>query len=411
MPLTPLVLLWLATSGAHGPAPAALDVLAWAGTDDGCATTPDELVPSVVRTNLGLAAWGGPIDPFGYVCPSRWGGGTGAATAADADGQQILVALDGAVATSTDGGCTFAITETDPGDSVTAVTRFGGSFFVAVRRFDASPSGLIAVTPAGGVTEAGRWPENAPDGLAVVGESLWAAGATPSPWAASVQTGVLADPVELPLTDGLDRLTPRAAGGKLWLVAGAGDARTLWSVDSGEATPVLGPASILLGPVRVGELWWAALDGEAWSSSDGVTWSDATRVVGWTCLGELAARPFACVFTNVDVLTPGDGQPTQTRVFSLTQLDPPDLTRCDAVGSQCELDWYHYGGESGWVGTQGGVCPAEARQAAPSDDDETDDPTVACGCVSGPVGASWVGVLWLAWWVPRRRARVVASAR
>lgn len=393
-----IVLIGLAH--AHGAAPAVLDVLAWSDGDDGCAATPEGEVPAVVRTNIGLAAFGADVEPFAYVCPSRWTGTEGALAAASADGQRLVVARDGVIAWSADAGCTFEVTSTDAGDSVVGVARSGQGFLVAVRRFDGEPGGLIGVED-GVVQDAARWPTASPDGVAVDGQDVWLAGATPTPWTGRLEGDALVDAVALPTLEGLDRLTPRLVDHTLWLTAGAGPSRWLWRVQDGVATAVVGPAEQLLGPARVGESWWASLDGEAWTSTDGVTWTDSGRSVGWTCLGSLEGRPFACTFTSVDVLSPGEGQPAQTRVFSLPQIDGPDLSRCDAVDGACELDWYHFGGESGWIGTQGGTCPIDARRPRDDTDEPTGTPGPDCACATARPSPGLIALLGLVW--SRRR--------
>lgn len=405
-----MILAWLALMGVahgHGAAPAVLDVLAWSNVDDGCEATPDGLVPAVVRTNIGLAAWGADVEPFAYVCPSRWTGTEGALAAASADGRQLVVARDGVIAWSADAGCTFQVTPSDPGDSVVGVARSGDGFLVAVRRFDGQPGGLIGVRD-GVVQDVARWSDVSPDGVVVSGADVWVAGATPSPWAARVDGDQRVDVVSVPALEELDRLTPRVVDGTLWLTAGAGASRWLWRVQDGVATSVVGPATVLLGPTKVGDAWWASLDGEAWTSPDGLTWTDSARAVGWTCLGSLEGRPFACTFVSVDLLSPGDGQPNQTRVFSLTQIDAPDLSHCDATDGACELDWYHFGGESGWVGTQGGTCPIDARQPVDDTDEPGGSPGPDCACDSARPSGGLFGLLGLAW-AARRRGR--ASAR
>lgn len=401
-------LAWVALVGlahAHGAAPAVLDVLAWTDSDDGCDATPDGRVPAVVRTNIGLAAWGEDVAPFAYVCPSRWTGTEGALSAASADGRELLVARDGVIAWSPDGGCTFQVTASDPGDSVVGVARDGDGFLVAVRRFDGQPSGLISVVH-GEVHDLARWEDAAPDGVVVTGGQVWVSGATPAPWAARVEEGARVEDVSLPALDGLDRLTPRAVDGAVWLTAGAGGSRWLWRVDDGVATSVVGPAAALFGPARVGDAWWAALDGQAWSSPDGQVWTDSGQTVGWTCLGSLDGQPFACNFTSLDLLYPGDGLPTQSRVFSLNQIDGPELGRCDDVDGACELDWYHFGGESGWVGTQGGTCPIDARTAISDTDDPGHAPPTECGCANGGTSTGGLAVLAALVWRRRRPTTV-----
>ena len=97
----------MSAARAHGPAPVALEVLAHDGR-----------VPTVLRTNLGLAVANGD-GTYAYVCPSRWDGNELALAAAARGGDAILVESTGVAYLSTDRGCTFERL-TDIGISFTA---------------------------------------------------------------------------------------------------------------------------------------------------------------------------------------------------------------------------------------------------------------------------------------------------
>lgn len=379
-----MLALLAALAHAHGPAPAGLDVLAWS---DDAACDARAPAPALVRTNIGLGAWNG--RSYTYACPSRWGGEEQALAAADPTGTRLVLAGTVTVAWSDDAGCTARVLEV-PGTPL-GVGWWESRGWVLTRDFLDGASYVAWVED--GVADVNRLDGITPDGLLATDDGVWAAGATPAPYALRFdptfarQTAYVAAPPEA------DRLVPRAVrDGGVWLVATGDDGlRSLWRADPDDAVLAVGPALALHGPVWHDDVGLAVADGVLWrDDGDGFV---EVGPVDWTCLRDVDGVIVACSLEATRVLLDLDPL-TLAPVFAIGQLDAPDPA-CDAVDGGCERDWVHFGGESGLALTWAGDCPLDPRLDAP--------PAATCGCAVGRPPS--LGGLVLLGLLARRRRR------
>lgn len=339
---------------AHGPAPAALEVL-----------TGPSGAPGLVRTNLGLAARL-PDGTYEHVCPSRWDGNERALATAGADGREVVVHSAGVMYHSRYAGCAFE-PSTPESLYVTATARWGSGFVAVAEDYpddlDPDRSRLFGLRDA-------RLEELAHelgvvDGALGAGERVVLAGARPRPFVASLALDGTIGSRELALEGGeIRRLTPRATeAGSLWLLAR--EARLARLVGLSDERIEEGPEhDVIHGPVRVGGRWWAVFDGVLHAHSEG-GWS-ALEAVPWTCLAAEGASPYACSLEGVfELRDDGAGGLLAVPSFSLRQLGPPRECGTAEQVAACRRDWAHFGGESGWLGSAPARTPTEARRPLP----------------------------------------------
>jgi hypothetical protein len=387
----------LSVAFAHGPAPAVLDVLAWDARSD-CDLTS---APAILRSNIGVHRRNAD-GTYGFGCPSRWGDAELAL--AVATGERVTFAGSGGVFVSEDGGCTTRRLEVPADDTVVALRADVGSSdaWLVTRDFGTGTGSLWRLGDE--AENVARWTDFLPDGL-VVGDDgvVWLAAALPVP---SLRTfgagGESALAPAWPASAPLDRLTPRAvADGGVWLAAGAGADRTLWWTDGAQVVVGPGPAEALSGPVAVGDLWIAALDGRVFVQ-DASGWTDSGVDVDWTCLNAAPGGALACAQREarfVSAWTPAG--PSEALVASLDQLGPPNEACPDPEGT-CALDWLHFGAEAGLVQTSPGVCPDDPRGDLVVDDPVVaPDPDEGCGC--DVAGRPWAWSLVVLLEILRRR--------
>ncbi|MCB9683046.1 MAG: hypothetical protein H6733_16400 [Alphaproteobacteria bacterium] len=372
------------TAFAHGPAPAALDVLTPSAS--GCATVDGD-VPGVVRSNDGVWTHAGD-GTYTYGCPSRWGDSEQALLAVSGDGAQWLLAGADSAYWSDDGGCHADDLDLPSGDVPVTVGWSGATGWLVTRQFDAQTATVWTVD--GALHEAATWDDAFPDGLVIDDGRVWLAGARPTPFAARLDGADRVDALPLPALDGIDRLTPRAAAGDVvFLVAGAGGERTLVrSERGGEAVTVSDPAFVILGPVPFGDGWMAVIDDVVHTApADGSVFTAQGDAVDWTCLDAGPdGQAWACVRDTVLRVSPDGGGYTTTSVFTLSQLAPPEPT-CQDDAAACTLDWAHFGSENALDLTDPATCPGDARTEPGEDPDGT-----PCGCTHGGSGGA-LGVL------------------
>lgn len=389
--------LAFATAWAHGPAPAALEVLAWAD-DSVCAGVPAEATPSLVRTNIGLVH----RDADGawiYQCPARWGDAEQALAAADPTGDVVIVAAGAGLWRATDGGCQAEALDLPEGEVPVDVLWHDDGFLLATRRFDTEAASTLWSVDAQGVRQVARWTDRRVDGLLSTPDGLWLAGAgdTPRVWALEGEEHPLAFGELLPSS-----LTPRwATDDEVFVVGAIAASWSLWSVDrdDGRAALLTEGATSIHGPIAVEGALVAVVSGQV---REGPLFDEGLDAVPWTCLGVVHGRPFACSLPAMFALSDDGEGLDATEVFEVDLLSPPDPA-CDPVGSACELDWVHFGGESGYVDTVPGTCPGDPRTAP----DDPDDPTVPedCGCGGDDPDGALALALPVWWWRRRRSGR------
>ncbi|HJL17928.1 MAG TPA: hypothetical protein RMH99_19845 [Sandaracinaceae bacterium LLY-WYZ-13_1] len=343
---------------AHGPAPVALEVLA----HDGGA-------PTWLRTNVGLARARGD-GTYEYVCPSRWDDNELARAAVSLDGDSILVHSHGVAYLSRDAGCTFEAI-TDDALYVTAAAGTADGFLLVAEDYpdDADPDASRLLEVVDGALRPVEPPfPGRIDGVlgTASGDVLAGPGFVAGPAGAIT-----------PLALDASRVTPRAVGdgGLLWLHATGGGATWLVRIEDGAV--IEGPPhDVIHGPVAVGGRWIAIFDGVVHERSGG-DWTPLGEPA-WTCLGARGARSFACSLSGTWALQGEDLLAESELVFSMRQLAPPRACGDAEATRACELDWLHFGGESGWLDTAPARTPTEPRR-----------PPGGCAARPGR-GGSWI---------------------
>jgi hypothetical protein len=357
----------------------------------------------LIRTNTGVHRLADD-GSYRFGCPARWGDAEVALAAADGDA--VVFAGNAGVFRSSDGGCTASRLDVPEGETPVVVRAGVSGLWLVTRSFGEGTASLWAIDED--AERVVQWTDFVPDGLVVDADgALWLSGALPSPqlrrWVNGAEQALAP---AWPATEApLDRLSARLAEptGGVWLVAGAGDARSLWWTDGEAVEPGPGPAVAVHGPVALGEARIAALDGRVWRWSDGA-WADTGRDVDWTCLTSAPGAAYACALREVRwVRGWTDDGPDEAAIASIDQVSGPDPT-CASVDGACAQDWLHYGGESGWINTAPAVCPGDARAPVEADDAPAPDPE-GCGCAAVDRPALGALGLWAVAARLRRRAR------
>jgi len=347
-----LTLLAPAVAGAHGPAPAVLEVLAADGAG-----------PTWLRTSVGLVrrrtdgAWE-------HVCPALWDGNDRMLAAVAEDRPLVLggngyrAPVDRCEPWTDLGDVTAVAAGADEIRWVAGSRLVGGEEPVELPGAIGTPTSLVV--DEGRVVVAGR------SGLAVWGGDSW--GVWP-----------LADAVRyLRLVRGDDAFvsTSTDTGVRVDQV----------SLSSGAVVP--GPeGATILGPVRRGAHSVLLADGR-WMRRSEAEWVDEGEAPEpWTCLDDyrtdLGWQAVGCRLDGLYAL--GDGEPRM--LFRFTQIAPSACAACDR-------DWVHYAGEAGWLGTEPATRPEGERRG----------PTAGgCSVAGGPAGLGWGAALALTLRCRRRR--------
>lgn len=373
--------LFVSPARAHGPAPAVLEVL----------RVDSEGRPTLMRTSVGLVESRGD-GTYGYLCPSLWGGNELARSFALADGS--VVVIDAGSLWRSDGTRTrFVRDETlELAFAVRDVATDGERLFVLARERmgDGGGLGRSALFALG---DAPTFLDDHPTDLALVDGAPLAV--TPTPSTCDLDGCTVLD------FDAVDLLSVRAVDTDALHLLATTDVRRLLHVarDGGEVH--VGPSGErVLGPVHLGERLVVIVDGIAYEL-DGTAWRALDGMYAWTTLDEVEGHVLASTLEGVFHL---DGSlDASTLVFRFVQLGGPR----EEHEATCTLDWAHFGGESGWVGTTPADAPEGERQA--------DAPThTSCAASSGARGdasksSALFSLLILALALRRRRAASCGS--
>ncbi len=334
-----------ATATAHGPAPAALEVLS---LRDGR--------PAIIRLNFGLAvAIPGDPEHFRYVCPGRWGEAERVPDVATLpDGRLVLPLTDGVWLGDAAGGV-FAVAEAPEWRGQTPVGHATGDRTTLVTR-DATGGRFWGVdAAAGAVRPEDTLPDVALDSAASAGPgALFAVGARPTPtlWhrdAAGLTSQTLefdAAPQFLDLR-GVDAVT---APGQVFLAASVADGVRLYETTDagGEVSERLRAERALHGPVPLGDALIAVADGVVWHRPVGSADFTAGAPRAFTCLQAIGGRTFACLDRQLVELSGPASAPEASTFFSPTQLLGPE------PGTGCDEQWLHFGAEAGLLRADAG---------------------------------------------------------
>lgn len=335
---------------AHGPAPAPLAALSLDG-------------PQVMslRTSIGLARRF-ESGRYEYVCPSRWDGNELARAVATLDGSLTLVHSGERAWISADLGCNFA--PLDSGAAVAHASRWGDDLLVALDV--GSGAHTLGLIEQDQISQRWETPFTI-DGMLADADSVWITGVEPAPFVARFDAAA-----QLQLLSQLDmaasRVSPRAAGDDgVWLLVDMGGTRQLWWADSRGSTELSPDFDVALGPAWFGQSWIAVFDGVLHTlrrDFDALTAEEGGWLpigdVDWTCLHTLEQRVFACTLDGLFEVQDVQGANVELAWrFGWNQLAAP--SDCDQQQLECEVDWVHFAGESGWLGTEASDAPDEAR--------------------------------------------------
>lgn len=379
--------IWLALlvshARAHGPAPAVLEVL----------RVDSEGRPTLMRTSVGLVESRGD-GTYGYLCPSLWGGNELARSFALADGS--VVVIDAGSLWRSDGTRTrFVRDETlELTFAVRDVATDGERLFVLARERmgDGSGLGRSALFALG---DPPTFVDDHPTDLALFDGAPLAVAPTPSTCDLDGCTALDFDAVDL--------LSVRAVDTDALHLLATTDVRRLLHVarDGGEVH--VGPSGErVLGPVRLGARLVVIVDAIAYEL-DGTTWRALDGRHAWTTLDEVEGHVLASTLEGVFRL---DGSlDASTLVFRFVQLGGPR----DEHEATCTLDWAHFGGESGWVGTRPADAPEGERQTNPPPTSTSTSCTASVGARGDASALSFVSLLCLALALRRRRAASCGS--
>lgn len=358
---------------AHGPAPAVLEVLA--ANADGR--------PTLLRTSVGLAE-ARDDGTYGYLCPSLWGGNELARAVALADGRVVVIDA-GALYVSDANRSVFERDEMlERAFAVRDVAAEGNTLFVLARERTLDGLGRSALFAYG---ESPSFLDETPDGLLAIEGTAFATAPSPSLCDADGCRRIDAEPV--------DRLVLRGADDDAFWLLATTDVRELWRVDRATLAVTPGPSGeLVLGPVTIDGRPTAIVDGLVHRYEDGA-WV-AGEEVAWSAFDAVGGHAFVASLDGVFAVT--DSLVTPRLVFRFAQLGPAREEH-DAL---CALDWTHFGGEAGWLGTAPATDPEGARRQL--------DPS-AGGCdVAASPSTAWLAALAL-FWTARRRAGARTGAR
>ena len=318
-----------------------------------------------------------------YGCPSRWGDAEQALIGASADERTLVFGSSDALWASRDQGCTATRLDMEPGQVPVALLGYDEGVWALTRDFDAGTARLWDVREDQ-LRRAAGFEDALPTGMAEGAGALWFAGVEPELFLSRLDGEVLQPGFEFAAGLEADALTLMPSDGRLmWVRASVAGARQLWRAGAGEeVTRVFEAERSLHGPVPVDGRHLLVADGEAYRSDDERTWS-SIGPVDWTCLGRVEGRAYACSLSAL--LSLDDAQGNTRPLMSLEQVAAPD-DRCPDPDGLCELDWFHFGGESGWVDTTPATCPLTPRE--PLDG-------TGCGCAQPVGGIGWAWVLWV----------------
>lgn len=322
---------------AHGPAPAVLEVLA-----------VDDEGPSWLRTSIGFAHRRAD-GAFSFVCPSRWDGNEGARGAVfHSDSDSVLLFSRGVAFLSLNGGCSFNEILFD--EAVRDVVPTDDGFVALVG------DSLVDIDPLGRVGTREVQP-GAVDDIVFAGELVIASRQGEVAW---VRQGAR----EWSLGEGVDRVrlrrvrTRTAEGPPIEGIVQRGSTQELFALqDDGSVRP--GPAGeIVLGPLRVDGRGYASVDGTLFVDEGGEWRMDSE--VAWTCLQDGALGQFVCTLDGLFEVGAGTASGVESEArFRFVQMGPPECT----TSAQCDLDWAHFGGESGWLESAPARDPEGVRRA------------------------------------------------
>lgn len=356
---------------AHGPAPAVLEVLQVDANGR----------PTLLRTSVGLAEARGD-GTYGYLCPSLWSGNELARSFVTNDGSVVVIDA-GSLWRSDPTRTRFdRDEELEASFAVRDVATDGDRVFVLARERLPSGLGRSALFALG---EPPTFLDGHPTDLATRDGAPLASAPTPS-----LCTLEGCEPIA---HDAVDLLTVRAIEPDAIFLLATTDTRCLLraSRDGGELGAVeAGPCGErVLGPVRLGGRLVAIVDEVAYEH-DGA-WRVLEGTHPWASLDSVDGHVLASTLEGVFRLDGSLDAPTL--VFRFVQLDGPRPEH----EATCTLDWAHFGGESGWVGTEPADAPDGERQR---------EGATASGCsVGGRTNVVGAALVALVVFGRRRRSR------
>jgi hypothetical protein len=400
---------------AHGPAPAALSVVA-----------SDAAGPCVVRLTGGLAT----REHDGFyrmVCPAIWGSDLSLPALGLPDGPVVVLGATSLFVLTKDGR---VAPHPDPNAQSTSfdIAAVAGHVYVLRTHVGAGTGSEIVEVTADHVraiwSDPGIWTSLAGgDSLLAVATLsdddqlrqivLSVDGAVKSSQKAAAPTGAT-------------NVTVRTIGDEVYLVAAKDDGRELGQLVSNAWVVHQSASAAIAGPIATQDgVRYIAVDSQLSQLQDGDALAPTNDMV--TCLGRFGQQSYAC--TRDGLRAVGANGLDGPALFDLSRMLPPDRNLlAPGLGDQCDLQWQHFrfdllsfgitlvndadGGNSGLAGT-GGVAGAAAggasgSVAAAGSSAPSPAPTASGGCSAltgrtGGAGAEIAALTLLALASVRRR--------
>jgi hypothetical protein len=305
---------------AHGPAPAALGVLDWDGTQ-----------VNVVRLNVGLARRI-EDDRFRFVCPALWGDARGAPAAALRSGEVVLAAGAGLFLIGED-GVPRPHPDANARGAVVDLVQARDELYAL--RVVAGQSELLTIDAEHARTlwsDAAVYFSIAADAqrfllLRTIGPSL--------AWQWLDHAGAPQTAGELPLPGPVEYAFARLSREQPYaLLLEAGRPELGRIADGGWVSIAKGAGSIA-GPQALGDVALVAVDGELVQLEEAVT-TPLAEGPYVSCLDQFGELAYACTRDGIARLSP---RGVEEPLFDLSQLAPPDLSLAADLAQRMDCDY------------------------------------------------------------------------
>jgi hypothetical protein len=329
--------------------------------------------PTLLRTSVGLAEARGD-GTYGYLCPSLWSGNELARSFVTGDGRVVVIDA-GSLWRSDPNRARFERDEAlEEAFAVRDAATAGERVFVLARERLPSGLGRSALFALG---EPPTFLDDHPSDLATRDGAPLASAPTPSLCSLEGCAPIANDAVDLLAIRAVepDALFLLATTDTRCLLRVSRDGDTLGAVDAGPC------GERVLGPVWLGGRRVAIVDGVAYDATSTGAWRELGGVHPWASLDSVDGHVLASSLDGVFRLDAS--LDASTLVFRFVQLGGPRAEHEEL----CTLDWAHFGGESGWVGTEPADDPEGERQ---------DGAVATSGCGVAPHARGTLAIVLLA---------------
>ncbi|MFT6397636.1 MAG: hypothetical protein ACJAYU_002390 [Bradymonadia bacterium] len=187
----------------------------------------------------------------------------------------------------------------------------------------------------------------------------------------------------------------RVRGDRVFAVVSAEEDYRLLELIGPEAIELFASASLIHGPLPIGETLLAVSDGALWELDDTNRILDGR--VRYTCAAWAPDASFVC--SQTALFEAFEGGVAIIPTFQHADLRPP----LEATGT-CQGEWLDYAGHAG-IGLE------DEPDIEPEPEDETAEPSPKSGCATATQSSHWLMASALAFLQVVRRRRTTASSR